>query len=255
MSQLVSVGKLTGPAAARAAEASPYPAAIAALEAALTATGYWPLLDALYVGFGAPDQATARQNLVDPQAFTLSFGSTATWTAADGFMPDGTSTGTFNTALPWNNNARFKTANCCVFTVHKENAQANSIIGETSNPNLNINPRNASDQAIFRLQASNAGAAANSNSIGTYLARRQTIGGTPTLEGFMNGVSLGTSTGFTSQNPTSATIRIGQLGAATFSDRKTLMVGIGACPTDQQVADITAACRAYCNAIEPGTHP
>lgn len=232
--------------------ANPYPAAIAAYLSAITATGY--LSDGIWVGFGAPNQVTGLSNVNGGAVASLILSGGSTWSTTEGFMPDGVSASISIGTLAWNANGNYKTSpsgssSCGIISVHKENVQSNGLVGTASNANLNHNPRSSGDTMIGKLQSSTGGTVANTSSIGTFISRRVAN----TLECFANAVSLGTSS-VTTQTPTTSVMQLGRV-ASTFSNRKTLILIIGAAPTDQQVIDITAANKAYCNAITPGTLP
>lgn len=246
MVQLVGIGRLVTPS--RSISGTPTPAQLLSnLISAYQSCGWYAKLDCFFVGFGRADITAASTGIVGG---SLSYSGTSTWTATDGYVPDGTA-GSISTGIAWNLGANFLQNDAGIMTCHKVNEQNAGCVGIAGTANVNHNPRNTSDLAVFRLNAGTGGTVANTESRGTYISRRSAAG---SEEAIINGVSLGTSAVASSAPSTSGAFAMG-IANATRNNRAVLIIAIGAAPNDTQVAAITAANKTYCNGITPGTIP
>jgi hypothetical protein len=139
---------------------------------ALKTAGVWTKLDALYV-MAAHDSQAARQNWIANQ-YNLTPVASPTFTVDRGYQGDGSSSYLTTDFNPTTASSPKLTQNSASFGFwSRTNVQSGSMV-EIGNANNVILPRNASDQALYRVNNGTAASTGNgvTTSIGFFAALR-----------------------------------------------------------------------------------
>lgn len=162
---------------------------IDALIVTLIAAGIWTKLDVLYVTAAADAQAGQRNWKAD--AFNLSEVNSPTFTADRGYASNGT-TSYLDLAWDITNNGVNYTQNSASYGVwcNDNIANSNSVFGFSTANNTRITPRVATDNFGYRINQVAIVQAANTSSIGLFVATRS---GANATQAYKDGAAHGSA--------------------------------------------------------------
>lgn len=214
---------------------------------ALKTASLWSTLDGLWM-IAAADSQAAKINWVNPGTFDATLTDAPTFTTDRGYQTDG-SNDKFNLTIAPNTATQFQ-RNSGAFSVWSRTAgttvgSSGSYDGATG---CTINCRNASDQAIMRVnQAASETFSGVTDGSGLFTATRTAASGAGAVKGFRNGSSLGTGT--TASSAVNADVwDLGETNSV-FTSRQWAMAAVGSGRNSTQETDFYAAIQTYMTAV------
>ena len=233
-------------------DTAPTPAVSAIYSAyidALTTAGIWAKLDVLYVT-GAPDNQSARVNLISPRSFRLTRYNAPTFAAFDGFTGNGTDADLSTNWQPSRDAVHYAQNSASLFVWSNENTRANAVLVgyAASGVKAYLNPWNSSSDTCGHTL--NTGSLANgfapSTAKGLFTLTRTGAAGYDVYRG---STLLGTQTVASTGVP-STPLRICS-GAAFYDSTRTVSVfGAGSGLTGTEISDLNAATSTLITALE-----
>lgn len=214
---------------------------------ALAASTAYAKLDYIHV-YAAHTSQAGTLNLIDPETFQATLVNSPTFTVDRGFTTNGTTSEVDTGFNPATASGNYVQDSACfgIWSLTSGQSASSPTGWFDSSDGTNINPRNTSDLAIFRINNATAGTVASqTDGTGFLVANRST---SAAIQLYRTGASIGTATPV-STALNSETFRIGRTGSETYVAFSAAACLAGASLDATEQAALYTALRAYMTAV------